>query len=157
GDLGSHTYNAWLAHLAASGRAPGLHLVRQWQNVLFDLGLSALAQKLGWIGAEKLLTAACVLCFFWGAFALISVATRRAPWFLVPAIAMIAYGYTFYAGFMNYYLSLGLAFWATALFWRGNWVDWLLGAVLGFLALVAHPMGFGFLLGMVAYVRTVQF
>ncbi len=157
GDLGSHTYNAWLAQLAEAGRAPGLQVVWQWQNILVDWGISWLAQPFGLIGAEKLVAAACVLCFFWGAFSLISAATQRPPWFLTPAIAMVAYGYTFYAGFMNYYLSLGLAFWATALFWRGNRVDWLLGAVLAFLTFMAHPMGFGFLLAMAVYIRAVDF
>jgi hypothetical protein len=33
GDLGSHTYNAWLALLVSKGQAPGLHVVRQWNNV----------------------------------------------------------------------------------------------------------------------------
>ena len=36
GDLGSHVYNAWLANLAERGQAPGVFVVRQWSNVLFD-------------------------------------------------------------------------------------------------------------------------
>jgi hypothetical protein len=156
GDLGSHTYNAWLAHLAITGRAPGLHVVWQWQNVLVDWGLSLLARPFGWIAAEKIVVAACVLCFFWGAFALISAAAQRPPWLLVPAIAMVAYGYTFYAGFMNYYLSLALAFWAAALFWRGTRFDWLLAAIVAFLAFMAHPMGFGLLLAVVDYIGATQ-
>ena len=51
-----------------------------------------------------------VLIFFWGLFALVSAATRRAPWFLVPCFALFTYGSTFHLGFFNYYLSLGLAF-----------------------------------------------
>src|SRR5581483_3898532 len=39
GDLGSHLYNAWLAQLIAKGQAPGLYVVRQWNNVLADLSL----------------------------------------------------------------------------------------------------------------------
>jgi hypothetical protein len=97
-----------------------------------------------------------VLCFFWSAFSLIAAATKRPPWLLTPAIAMVAYGYTFYAGFMNYYLSLAFAFWAMALFWRGARVDWLLGALFACLAFMAHPMGFGMLLAMVMYVRGVD-
>jgi hypothetical protein len=157
GDLASHTYNAWLAQLAEAGQAPGLHVVWQWQNVLVDWGISALAHPFGFIAAEKLVAAACVLCFFWGAFALIAAASQRPPWFLTPAIAMVAYGYTFYAGFLNYYLSLALAFWAVALFWRGTRIDWLLGAGVAFLSFMAHPMGFGFLVAMVAYIRAVDY
>jgi hypothetical protein len=156
GDLGSHTYNAWLAQLAQAGQAPGLHVVWQWQNILIDWGISLLAHPLGFIAAEKLVTAFCVLCFFWGAFALISAASRRPPWFLIPAIAMAAYGFTFYAGFMNYYLSLAFAFWAAALLWHGVRLDWLLAAAVACLAFMAHPMGFAFLLALVAYIRSAR-
>ncbi len=110
GDLASHTYNAWLAQLIAQGNAPGLYLVRQWNNVLVDVALAKLGSAVGFAAAEKIVVSACVLIFFWGAFAFIAAATRRPPWFLVPAIAMIAYGWTFQMGFMNYYVSLGFAF-----------------------------------------------
>jgi len=156
GDLGSHTYNAWLAQLAQAGQAPGLHVVWQWQNILVDWGISFLAHPLGFIAAEKLVTAGCVLCFFWGAFALISAASQRPPWFLIPGIAMVAYGFTFYAGFMNYYLSLAFAFWAAAILWHAARMDWLLGAIFAFLAFMSHPMGFAFLLALVAYIRSAR-
>ncbi len=156
GDLGSHTYNAWLALLVAQGQAPGLHTSLQWNNVLVDLALTWLGSRLGFITAERIVVSVCVLCFFWGAFAFIAASTQRAPWFLVPAIAIISYGYTFYAGFMNYYLSLGLAFGAAALFWRGTRADWILGGVLAILTLLAHPMGFGVLLALAAYIRLAE-
>lgn len=156
GDLGSHTYNAWLALLVAKGQAPGLHISPQWNNVLVDLALTWLGSRLGFITAERIVVSVCVLCFFWGAFAFVAAPTQRAPWFLVPAIAMISYGYTFYAGFLNYYLSLGLAFGAAAFFWRGTRIDWILGVVLAILTLIAHPMGFGVLLAMVAYIRLAE-
>jgi hypothetical protein len=153
GDLGSHTYNAWLALLVSKGQAPGLYLVHQWNNIAVDLALTWLGSRLGFITAERIVVCACVLCFFWGAFAFVAMATRRAPWFLVPAIAIISYGYTFYAGFLNYYLSVGLAFWAAAVLWRGKGSDWIVGAFLALLALFAHPMGFAILVAVVVYVR----
>jgi hypothetical protein len=156
GDLGSHTYNSWLALLIARGQAPGLYLVRQWNNVVVDLALTWLGSHLGFIAAERIVVSACVLCFFWGAFAFIAAATRRLPWFLVPAIAMFSYGYTFYSGFMNYYLSLGLAFWAAALFWRGTRTDWMVGFFVLVLTFVAHPMGFGLLLATLAYILLAE-
>ena len=156
GDLASHTYNAWLAQLIARGNAPGLYLVRQWNNVLVDLALAKLGNAVGFVAAEKIVVPACVLIFFWGAFAFIAAATRRPPWFLVPAIAMIAYGWTFQMGFMNYYLSLGFAFFAAAIFWRGQAVDWVAGLLLSGLALMAHPMGFFSLVGIVAYIRLAE-
>ena len=156
GDLGSHTYNAWLAQLIARGEAPGLYLTRQWNNVLVDVALAKLGSAIGFVAAEKIIVSACVLIFFWGAFAFIAAATRRPPWFLVPAIAMIAYGWTFQMGFLNYYLSLGFAFFAAALFWRGHGVDWIAGLALSGLTLLAHPLGLLCLLGMVAYIQLAE-
>src|SRR5208282_142708 len=69
GDLASHTYNAWLAQLIARGDAPGLYLARQWNNVAVDLALAKLGSAFGFAAAEKIVVSACVLIFFWGAFA----------------------------------------------------------------------------------------
>jgi len=156
GDLGSHTYNAWLAQLVTQGRAPGLYLAHQWNNVLVDSGLTWLGSRFGFVAAERIVVVLCVLVFFWGAFSFIAAASLRPPWYLTPAIAMISYGYTFYAGFLNFYLSLGLAFFAAAVFWRGTRIDWILGAALALLALLAHPMGFGLLVAVVAYIRMAE-
>jgi hypothetical protein len=156
GDLASHTYNAWLAQLISRGDAPGLYLVRQWNNILVDMALAKLGGALGFAAAEKVVVSACVLIFFWGAFAFIAASTRRPPWVLVPAIAMIAYGWTFQMGFMNYYLSLGFGFFVAALFWRGRAVDWIAALLLSGLTLMAHPMGFLSLVGMVAYIRLAE-
>jgi len=153
GDLPSHTYNAWLAHLIANGQAPGLYLETRWNNILVDLTLEKLGEWAGLVAAERILVVMSVLLFFWGAFSLISTANRRPPWCLAPAIAMIAYGWTFYSGFMNFYLSLGLGFFAVALIWRGDRADWVVAAVLALFALLAHPLGFLCLIGMAGYFR----
>ena len=142
GDLASHTYNAWLAQLIERGQAPGLHIVRQWNNILIDVALARLGIWLGFAAAEKVVVSACVVMFFWGAFTLIAATSQRAPWFLIPLIAMLTYGWTFQMGFMNYYLSLGLGFFAIALFWRGRTLDRAAGIILLGLTLLAHPMGF---------------
>ena len=47
GDLGSHVYNAWLANLVEKGQAPGVYLVQQRNNVLFDLALSWIGKWMG--------------------------------------------------------------------------------------------------------------
>lgn len=153
GDLPSHTYNAWLAHLITQGQAPGLYIDSRWNNILVDLTLEKLGVLVGFVAAERILAVVSVLIFFWGAFALISAATRRSPWYLVPAIAMITYGWTFYSGFMNFYLSLGLGFFAVALLWRGDRTDSIVAAALALFALLAHPLGFLCLLGMAIYFR----
>ncbi len=153
GDLGSHTYNAWLATLVEQGRAPGLFIAHQWTNIIVDSMLTWLGGAFGFGVAEKIVVCFCVLCFFWGAFAFIAASTRRAPWMVSPAIGMITYGFTFYAGFMNFYLSLGLAFFAAAVSWRGTRRDWILAGALAALSLMAHPMGFGLLVSLVAYIH----
>jgi hypothetical protein len=142
GDLASHVYNAWLAQLVAEGKAPGVYTVWQWKNVLFDLMLLRLGVIFGFGVAEKIAVSVCVLVFFWGVFTLISVATRRRPWLLVPGLAMLAYGYVFYMGFMNYYLSLGLACFGLAALWHGERRGILIALVLAPLVLLAHPLGF---------------
>jgi hypothetical protein len=153
GDLASHVYNAWLAQLIERGQAPGLYLASRWYNVLFDFTLLRLEKLFGFSIAEKIAVHACVLIFFWGVFSLVSAVTDRAPWFLAPGIAMLAYGYSFNMGFMNYYLSLGLACFALALFWGARGREWIYGAVLLPLVLLAHPIGFLWLAGTLAYVK----
>ena len=152
GDLASHTYNAWLAQLIGQNQAPGLYLVGQWNNVLVDLLLAKVGLVTGFVVAEKVVVAMCVLVFFWGAFGLISVAAGRLAWELMPALAMIAYGWTFQMGFLNYYLSLGLAFFAVASFWRGNGTHRALAVLLSTIALIAHPIGFLWLIATAVYV-----
>ena len=156
GDLASHTYNAWLAQLIERGQAPGLYLAPQRTNILVDVALLRLGSVIGFTAAEKIVVALCVLIFFWGAFALVAAASQKPPWFLLPAIAMIAYGWTFQMGFMNYYLSLGLGFCAAALFWRGRSADYIAAAVLMLLALLAHPMGFVCIAGAVVYIKLAE-
>jgi hypothetical protein len=155
-DLGSHLYNAWLVQLIRHGQAPGLWLSGQWTNVLFDLMLSGFGSAFGLFAAEKIAVSLCVLTFFWGAFALISAATRRPPWFLTPLIAMFSYGWTFHLGLYNYYLSIGLSFFCLAVFWRGK--TWERAAALPFGALVAvaHPFGLIWLLCACVYIAIAE-
>jgi len=141
GDLGSHTYNAWLAQLTEQGRAPGIYLAWQWDNILFDLLLFHFSKFVGFTLAEKLSVSVCVLAFFWGVFAFIDAATRRPPWFLTPLIAMLSYGYVFNMGYMNYYLSIGLGCLGLALLWPANVRGLILAALFLPLIYLAHPLG----------------
>ena len=152
GDLGSHVYNAWLAHLIGRGQAPGLWLAHPSTNVLFDYLLSSLGGVLGLGAGEKISVAFSILIFFWGTFALVAASARRAPWFLIPVIAMVAYGWTLELGFFNYYTSLGLSFFALAIFWRGE--GWERAAAIAFLPFIymAHPLGMMWLVSAGAYV-----
>src|SRR5262249_20957996 len=147
GDLGSHVYNAWLAQLIEKGQAPGLYIVRQWNNVLFDWLLLHTANFAGFAAAEKIVVSLCVLIFFWGVFSFVAAISNRPSWFLAPAIAMLAFGYSFNMGFLNYYLSLGLASFSLTLLWRGRGLRFLAGLLLVPFVLLAHPIGFLWLAG----------
>lgn len=151
GDLGSHVYNAWLAQLIAKGQAPGLYIVRLWNNVLFDWLLLHTANIVGFAAAEKIVVSLCVLIFFWGVFSFVAATSGQLPWFLAPCIAMLAYGYAFNMGFLNYYLSLGLASFSAALLWRGRGLERLLGLLIAPFILLAHPIGFLWLAGTALY------
>lgn len=118
GDLSSHIYNAWLAQQIRNGQAPGLTLATQTTNVLFDLLLEGLLRAAGAGAAQRIAVSLAVLAFVWGAFAFISAAAGRRAWNMLPAIALLAYGWVFHMGFFNFYLSLGLCFLALGLAWQ---------------------------------------
>ena len=42
------------------------------------------------------------------------------PTHLMPGVAMLAYGWVFHMGFFNFYLALGLCFWALAIAWNST-------------------------------------
>jgi len=152
GDLGSHLYNAWLAQLIECGQVHGLVISPQWTNVLFDFLLTGLAIFLSMHVVEKIAVSLAVLIFFWGSFSLVGAAARRAPWLIVPLIAMVTYGWTFEMGFFNYYISLGLSFFGLALVWRGKGFERLLPLALAPVILLAHPLGLAWLVAAAAYI-----
>src|SRR5579872_2670848 len=80
GDLGSHIYNAWLAQLIASGRGPGLAVVPQTTNVLFDYLLKALLGAFGADAAQRIAVSLGVLVLVWGAFAFVRRVSSTVPW-----------------------------------------------------------------------------
>jgi hypothetical protein len=82
----------------------------------------------------------------------VSAATRRAPWLLTPVIALVTYGYTFHMGFLNYYLALGLSFFSLAIFWRGRGWERLIAVAIAPFVLLAHVIGFIWLVGAAIYV-----
>jgi hypothetical protein len=151
GDPSAHIYNSWLARLIESGRAQGLETVHQTTNLLFDLILSGLFKVTGAEAAQRISVSLVVLTFVWGAFAFISAVSGRRAWHLMPAIAMLAYGWVFHMGFFNSYLSLGLCFWVLALAWE--WKPWRLAAAAPILALayLAHALPVVWTAGLLAY------
>jgi len=153
GDLGSHVYNAWLAQLIEHHRISGLTLARLWDNILFDVLLLHFGNLVGFVAAEKIAVSVAVLVFFWGCFSFLTEVSGRPPWTLTPFLFVLAYGYVLHMGFMNYYLSIGLAFLALALAWRGGAGNWLLAGLLSALCFTAHPMGFVLFITFAVYIR----
>jgi hypothetical protein len=102
--------------------------------------------------AQRIAVSLAVLTFVWGAFAYVSMVSGRRPWHLLPCIAMLAYGWVFHMGFFNFYLSLGLCFWAVAAAWKGQARFLAVSAALLALAWLAHALPVVWALGLLAYV-----
>jgi len=150
GDLASHLYNAWLAQLIQQGKAPGLAIVPQSTNVLFDLLLSALFHAFGAAVAERAAVSLAVLVLVSGSFAFCRAAGGR-PWPVFPVLLALAYGWVFHMGFFNFYLALGLSFWGLALAWKLQ-PRGLAAAPLFALAYVAHGLPVVWAAGVLGYV-----
>jgi hypothetical protein len=151
GDLSSHIYNAWLAQLVEGGRLEGLRIAGQTTNVLFDLVLGGLFRFLGPEGAQRAAVSLAVLVFVWGAFAFVSVVAGRRAWHLIPAAAMLAYGWVFHMGMFNFYLAMGLCFWVLALAWRPHPRRLALAAAILVVAYTAHALPVAWSLGLLSY------
>jgi len=122
GDLGSHAYNAWLARLIEHHQISGLTIASQWSNILFDVLLLRAGNLVGFAAAEKIVVSFAVLVFFWGSFSFLTEVSGNPPWKVTPFLFVLAYGYVFHMGFMNYYFSIGFAFFrvGSGLAWRGR-------------------------------------
>ncbi|MBV9084073.1 MAG: hypothetical protein JOZ62_15465 [Acidobacteriaceae bacterium] len=142
--------------LIHEGKVRDLYVAPQSNNILVDVLLYEIGRNLGYSAAERVTVSVCVLVFFWGAFAFVAAASRRPPWLLAPALAMVAYGYTFEMGFLNYYLSIGLAFFGIAAVWQGAFKDWIAAAVIAVLAFLAHPIGLLVMIAFITYVKLSQ-
>ncbi len=151
GDLGSHIYNAWLAQLIEAGKAPGLVTAPQRTNVLFDYLLKALLDAFGANIAQHAAVSLAVLVFVWGAFAFVCRVSGGTPWRLLPIVAILAYGWVFRMGLFNFYLSLGLCFWAMSLAWNGRPRGLAAAVPLLLLAYVAQSLPVAWALALLAY------
>jgi hypothetical protein len=151
GDLASHVYNSWLAQLIERHQAPGLSIVGQSTNILFDLMLGGLFKLLGAEAAQRISVSLAVLIFLWGAFAFAGAVSGRRPWRIMPAIAMLAYGWVYHMGFFNFYLSLGLCFWALALVWNPSLRRLAAAVPILALAYLAHALPVMWAVALAAY------
>src|ERR1035437_8536467 len=151
GDLSSHIYNSWLIPLIETGRTPGLVIVSQTTNILFDLMLGGLFRLFGAELAQRISVSVAVLVFVWGAFRFISVVGGRPAWHLLPCIAMLAYGWVFHMGFFNFYLSMGLCLWALAAVWDWQPRRFAIAVPLLVLAYLAHALPVVWTAGLLLY------
>ena len=156
GDLSSHLYNAWLAGQIHSGAVKELSIVPLSTNVLTDWVFEWLIYGYGVVAAERLVSAAAVLIFFWGAFYAVEVTTRRRPWLFSPLLAMLTYGLVFHFGFLNFYLSVGLCLWILGLCWNLSRKRALAAAPLAILAWTAHALPVIWVGSVLAYLYTVR-
>jgi hypothetical protein len=150
-DLSSHLYNAWLVSQVPAGNLPGLYVVPQFTNILFDHLLSFLMKSGSVVTAERLAVLLAVQVFFWGCFMLASVIAERPAWSIAPFLAIVAYGYLFRMGFFNFYLSVGICAWAIALMWQNHPRLRLLSIPLLLLAFAAHFVPWLWAIGVIGY------
>jgi len=156
GDLSRHFYNAWLSQLIENGRSQGLVIVSQTTNILFDLMLRGLFRLFGAEAAQRIAVSVAVLVFVWGAFRFISVVGGGPAWNLLPCIAMLAYGWVFHMGFFNFYLSMGLCFWALAVLWEWHPRSVAVAVPILLLAYVAHALPVVWTIGLIVYQRLAR-
>ncbi len=151
-DLSSHIYNAWLAGQIHQGKAPGLWISSQSNNVLFDLLLEWLLGRVGPDLAQRFAVSISVLVFGWGAVLFIFRVAGRNWCFAAPCVAMLTYGFIFHMGFFNFYLALGLCLWYLAISWGKGWRVHAMAAPLLIVAWIAHPFPVAWAVGTAAYV-----
>jgi len=156
GDLANHISNSWLTGLIESGRTEGLTRAHPWSNILFEFMLGELSRVAGTEAATRIAVSSAVLTFVWGAFAFVSVVSKRFPWHLMPSLAILAYGWVFHMGFFNFYLSLGLCFWGLALTWDRQPRHVAMAVPLFALASVAHALPVVWTAGLIGYLFLVR-
>jgi hypothetical protein len=158
GDLPSHLYNAWLAAQIEEGvlRAPGLTLAHPVTNVLADLAMKSLIIRIGRSGTERIVVAAAVEIFFWGAFLFVAAVAGQRCWVVAPSLGIIAYGLIFQMGFLNFYLSTGFSVWMVALLWRPRRPWCWLAFPCAVLALLGHPLPLAWAAGTLLYVHGLR-
>jgi len=120
GDLLSHVYNVWLVQQIKAGQAPGLSLATTHTNILFDVLLDHLVAWFGFGMGTKLGLAIAVVIYTGGQIALWRAVAPRGWRAVSPLALMFSYGWLYAIGFVNFYIALGLGYFAIALLWKGR-------------------------------------
>jgi hypothetical protein len=117
GDLLSHVYNVWLVQQIKAGHTPGLSLATSHTNILFDLMLDYLVTWFGFGMGTKIGLATAVLIYTGGQITLWKTVAPKGWKAVSPLALMLSYGWLYAVGFINFYLALGLGYFAIALLW----------------------------------------
>jgi hypothetical protein len=157
GDLPSHTYNTWLTSLVIHGQAPGLGIASQTNNILFDVLLFRLTSMFGFIVGERIAVCIAVLTFLWGAFLFCRSLSGSDAWSLLPLLITFSYGWTMQMGFFNFYLSLGLSFFALAIVVCARGLKMLYALVFAPFIWLAHPLGFAWFTAIALYLIAARY
>jgi hypothetical protein len=146
-------YNVWLVQQIKTGAAPGLSLAATHTNILFDRLLDVLVVWFGFGMGTRIGLAISVLVYTGGQLALWRKVAPLGWRAVAPLAVMLSYGWLFAVGFINFYIALGLGYYATALLWRGprTWARW--GAAIALLALgwLAHFVAVLMMAGVIVY------
>ena len=117
GDLLSHVYNVWLVQQIKAGQAPGVSLASTHTNILFDILLDHLVVWFGFALGTKIALAMAVLLYTGGQIALWRAVAADGWRAVSPVALMLSYGWLYAIGFTNFYIALGLGYYAIALMW----------------------------------------
>jgi hypothetical protein len=136
----------------SQGKLPGLWIEGKWTNVLVDKLLSNSIQLFGAGTAEKVVPCFCVLVFFWGARYLVAALNKKPPLSITILLLAFTYGIIFQWGFFNYYLSLGLCFFALGAASKRGSRSLLIAGILLVVGFYAQPLPVLWALGCAVYI-----
>lgn len=158
GDLLSHVYNVWLVQQIKAGQAPGLSLATTHTNILFDVLLDHLVAWFGFGMGTKLGLALAVLIYTGGQIALWRAVAPRGWRAVSPLALMFSYGWLYAIGFINFYIALGLGYFAIALLWKSprKRRQMAIVAALLLVAWTAHFVAVLMILAVIAYVVSAE-
>jgi hypothetical protein len=154
GDLLSHVYNVWLVQQIKAGQAPGLSLAFTHTNILFDVLLDHLVAWFGFGMGTKLGLAIAVVIYTGGQIALWRAVAPRGWRAVSPLALMFSYGWLYAIGFINFYVALGLGYFAIALLWKGRATRTRIAVVTALLLLAwtAHFVAVLMIVAVIGYV-----
>jgi hypothetical protein len=150
-DLSSHIYNAWLTLQVQHDAISGLHVTRQFTNIALDRLFVWLLPIAGVSLTQHIVVPIFVLIFCWGTFAFIRTGAGKPPWSMMICISLLAYGFVFHLGLLNFYFSTGVCFSFLGLSWNAGIKKTVQASPLLLVAWLGNPLPVLWTLGAIAY------